>query len=475
MNNNFKKIIWILMIFVLGGFAQLSFADDNWWMMNNNNSWWWDHGNNSNGNNGGHMNRGQMRKELRQSDEDKLNNSIDHFDMWNRASYLNRVLARLDTLKINVTNSNMAQTRKDRILALLDDIRNVVLERLAELPTSTGSMAPVTSAFSITDIQNNWLTLNVTSNESWKWFVVVLPSWTSVPTPTQIKNWQDGNWNTASLSTSFDLINWSTSKTITWLAVNSAYVLYFIGQDLSGNLQTLASSLSFSTVLWDVTPPFTTSLSVSNISSNWATLSINSNEPWTWYYVVLPSSASIPIPQQIKDWKDALGTVTALKWNFNLVTGANTTTIWWLSPNISYVVYFAGQDLSGNLQTAVSSFTFSTLAVDTTPPLVSSLFITNITNNWATVSVTTNEPWTWFYVVLPTSASMPTSQQIKDWKDSAWVIAALWWSFNVTSGTNLSWFQWLAANTSFTLYFAEVDTAWNLQVTPSSITFVTSM
>jgi hypothetical protein len=101
------------------------------------------------------MNRGQMRKELRQSDEDKLNNSIDHFDMWNRASYLNRVLARLDTLKINVTNSNMAQTRKDRILALLDDIRNVVLERLAELPTSTGSMAPVTSAFSITDIQNN--------------------------------------------------------------------------------------------------------------------------------------------------------------------------------------------------------------------------------------------------------------------------------------------------------------------------------
>ena len=74
------------------------------------------------------------------------------------------------------------------------------------------------------------------------------------------------------------------------------------------------------------------------------------------------------------------------------------------------------RDLRGNLQPSVSTVAFSTPATgsaDVTPPLISALTVSNTTSTGTRLNVSSNEPGTGYYVVLPSGSVAPSVAQIR--------------------------------------------------------------
>lgn len=467
MKTELKQITRILLsLLFIGNIIFTAYANDQWKTTsiytvskNDKNNW----------------NKNKIKyKSLKKSDEDKINNIVDNFDLHKQRDYLQKILNRISTLRHNISWSNMIQVRKDRFLELLEDMRLLIQTKLDELPVEKDTTPPIISSLTLSWTFSSWTTLSFVSNESGRGYYVVIPSWILSPSVAQVKDWKDGNWIIAEIKWSMGISNWINYKTITWLTPNTSYSVYLVLEDKSKNLQTTVANISFFTPSLNIISPVISTYSISWITYTWASLSINANMSWKVYYVILPSWNTIPNTQQIKDWKDASWSLVNLRWDSNTLTWANIVTFAWLSPWILYTIHFIYEDILGNLQSPVYSISFSSLAWDIVPPMLYSYYISWITSTWVSLSVGTSEPWKLYAVVIPSFNTAPNAQQIKEWKDSAWNIINLKSSTDVTSWTNVLTMSWLAVNNVYTIYFTQEDTSWNLLLDVKNITFVTS-
>lgn len=88
-----------------------------------------------------HMNLRQLsesRRVLSDQDESKIERFIIGVPPFQRLDYLTRVLSRVNKLMQNIGNSNMNPVRKERFLALLDDILMIVQARISDITSGGG-------------------------------------------------------------------------------------------------------------------------------------------------------------------------------------------------------------------------------------------------------------------------------------------------------------------------------------------------
>lgn len=251
--------------------------------------------------------------------------------MVNRLDFLLSVLGRAETLRTNIENSSRTQAQKTRLLGLLDDVVNIVQDRISSEIANQASQAtddhtaPSTSTFGINGITSDSATVSVTSNKAGKAYFVILPSGGSMPTPAQVKSGQTASGQTGAIS-GFNTMNIGMNQfSITGLTPNTNYTVYFVAEDTFENLQGMVTSKSFTTPAsgsggttgtgttgtgttgtgTDTTAPVTTAISLTDITSSGATLQLTSSESGTLYGVILMSGASAPTPAQVKAGQDA--------------------------------------------------------------------------------------------------------------------------------------------------------------------------
>lgn len=99
-----------------------------------------------------------------------------------------------------------------------------------------------------------------------------------------------------------------------------------------------------------------TSMSIENITSTAATISLQIARTGTGYYVVLPSGSTIPSALQVQLGQDANNQAVTMKGSTLLNVGANQIPLTGLAPSTSYDIYFTAADSGGNLQNIWRSF-----------------------------------------------------------------------------------------------------------------------
>ncbi len=267
------------------------------------------------------------------------------------------------------------------------------------------------------------------------------------------------------------------------------------GQDSNNNLndfivrlspQPQNTSSSFEPVLTDTTPPTFTSTypKTSNLTSSGFDLITNLNEIGKTYFVVLPDNASLPTSTQVKNGQDALGIALAS----NLVgiidvSAASTdfnSAITGLTDNTNYDVFIVAEDPIPNLQAAPVRIDVQTnLAGDITAPVFSVGFpvISIVQPTGFTIKVSLDETGITYFVVLPSSATPPTSLQIINGQDASGNLLAA--DFRGTIRVNIPATEFtfapstLIPSTSYDVYLVAGDFVPNFQITPVKISITT--
>lgn len=147
--------------------------------------------------------------------------------------------------------------------------------------------------------------------------------------------------------------NVAATRTISGLAPNTAYMIYFVAKDAAGNVQKTALSVPVTTSEADTTAPLTTlAPSVPIYSSNSAFLTATINENGTGFFLVRPTTAADPAIAEV-----LAGTPFAMTADV-----AANPTITGLTSNTAYYIYFVAKDASNNVQAAVQKVQVTTLS-----------------------------------------------------------------------------------------------------------------
>ncbi|EKE30077.1 MAG: hypothetical protein ACD_2C00049G0005 [uncultured bacterium (gcode 4)] len=442
---NLKKIIWLLIITILS-LPIISYAE------------FW---------------------KLTPSQREIVQRRVDSTDLSVRRSYIQTVVSRIDSLIAVIQVSNMDESTIFRKVSILEDLRNLLLTRLQE--TATGTWLSNTWSINISNLATTsslW-GFSFNSSRAWTWYYVILPAGAIAPSSAQVKSWVDYIWNPASFKWTLNFSSWANNFNVSWLSQNSSYSLYFVTEDQNWILSTAAQNLNFnaSGSTSGSNPP-TYTVSLGNLTGNGWTLSVNSSWVWKWYYVVLPSWSQMPSSAQIRSWTDISWAASAFSWSFNLASWANSFNITWLNPNTNYVIYFVAENNNWNLNLFPASQTFFTTSMsntwaDSAPPTIAAS-VNYVTSNTVTVSMTSNESWTGYYVALPSGSGSLTSNQVKSWTSGTWTVIPSRWSFNISPWTNSFNVIALSPGTSYTIYVVAEDAYWNLLLTPQAISATTS-
>jgi hypothetical protein len=197
-----------------------------------------------------------------------------------------------------------------------------------------------------------------------------------------------------------------------------------------------------------------------------------------WYYIVVPSSALMPTPGQVKAWADYYGNIVSMRWNAALNAWNNQMNVLWLAPNTNYILYFVAENNNWLMNTSTMKLLFKTnwAYVPTTPTTVYqslSVALNNISANSVSWIANVNVAWRWYYVVLPNGSAAPTSAQVKAWKDANGNLAQIAWNKYLYAWDNQLSITWLSTRTSYTLFFTSADANRNLLNSPLIMPFVT--
>jgi len=150
-------------------------------------------------------------------------------------------------------------------------------------------------------------------------------------------------------------------------------------------------------VAGDVTPPITTPTYPKTANATLTSIDLinNINEAGTTYYVLLPLGSAVPTPAQVKAGLNATGSAAFKSGSFANTANADAmTTVSGLTPGTTYSFFVVTQDITGNLQTTVSSIDAAT----TNPPLVSAPIIISqyyegtSVNKWIELTNLSNAP-----------------------------------------------------------------------------------
>lgn len=205
----------------------------------------------------------------------------------------------------------------------------------------------------------------------------------------------------------------------------------------------------------DTTAPITTAgPTVSGTSDIATTLSTTINEAGVGYYLVQLAAVAAP----------NVATVLASGTSFSMAANtANSQNITGLTGSTSYQLYFVAKDTRSNVQTAVASVAFTTLA-DTTPPVTTAgPSISAKSDTAATLAVTLNETGSGYYLVKLATDPAPSVAAVK-------AGTAIAMTANSSASTNITG---LTGSTNYIIYFIAKDASNNWQASASQVAFTT--
>ena len=162
------------------------------------------------------------------------------------------------------------------------------------------------------------------------------------------------------------------SANLSGLAAGTTYHYRVLSRDAAGNLAT-SGDYTFTTVAADTTPPTISAVAASGVTASGATVAWSTDE-----------AANTQVEYGTTA---AYGSTTTL--NSALVT-AHSAALSGLASGTTYHYRVLSRDAAGNLATS-GDYTFTTVAVDTTPPTISAVTAINVSATLATVQWATNE------------------------------------------------------------------------------------
>jgi endonuclease/exonuclease/phosphatase family metal-dependent hydrolase len=195
-------------------------------------------------------------------------------------------------------------------------------------------------------------------SEPGKTYFVVLPNNATAPTSAQVKAGQDATGTAIATASFKGTINNTLATTdytanVSGTLPNTDYDVYFTADDLFNNLQTSPTKLDVKTININFTSGYP---KVDNITTTAFRVLTNMAETGKTYFVTLPNNADAPTSQQVKEGKNAAGTVIAanfagtinntnanIEYNANVIGADNDT---------NYDVYFVAENSFGSLQPA---------------------------------------------------------------------------------------------------------------------------
>ena len=215
---------------------------------------------------------------------------------------------------------------------------------------------PIISSVAASSVTGSGATLTWTTNE---------------PADTQVEYGTTPAYGTSTIINS--TMTTSHSQGLTGLTGSTLYHYHVKSRDAAGNLAISGDYTFTTTTAPDTTPPIISGVSSSKIKITSAAVGWTTNEP--------------------ADTQIQYGTTTAYGSSTTLssmLSTAHSQALTGLTPQTVYHYLVESRDAAGNLATS-SDYTFTTAPLGT-PPVISAVAISNISNSSATISWTTDKP-----------------------------------------------------------------------------------
>lgn len=263
----------------------------------------------------------------------------------NMNTYIQTTYPNLDTSKGAVAPTNPSSESKGNAPSFTSSLPTTL--------TATGSSTGFTAT---TDI-------NATG------YFVLLPATSKAPNKWQVIAGTDASNAAVTISGTLSMTGGSAaSKTITGLAFDTAYKLYFVAVNASqaSKVSEVATS-SVTTAPEPKAPVLTGSIPSTLTQTQHATsFSLTSDVTAIGYWVVLPSTATAPTAAQIVEGKDVSGNSIALAGNAAMSGGTvKSFTLSGMSYGQTYKAYFVATNAADN--TKITNILNATIALEYNP------------------------------------------------------------------------------------------------------------
>ncbi|MDX9695487.1 MAG: T9SS type A sorting domain-containing protein [Bacteroidales bacterium] len=245
----------------------------------------------------------------------------------------------------------------------------------------------------------------------------------------------------------------------------------------TGAAQVKVDDLSWTGMAADVTAPTWTATypKTANVLDSKADLTVNTDEPGTAYYVVLPDGATAPSNTQVVAGQDATSTPVTLKGSITIAAATTdyTTTITGLTPSTSYDIYVVAQDDESTPNVSAPVLKDITTLADNTAPTWTATYpkAANIANTQFDLLTNLNEAGVMYYVVLQDGKTAPSVAQVKAFTDGTDVAAYKWGTQIITAGTTefVKTISGMADGATYDVYVVAEDDVPNVQTTVASV------
>ncbi|MBI3812622.1 MAG: hypothetical protein HY283_10560 [Nitrospirae bacterium] len=198
-------------------------------------------------------------------------------------------------------------------------------------------------------------------------------SWTTdEPSDTQVQYGTTMSYGASTILNS-SLVT-SHSQSLTVLQPSTLYNFRVLSRDAAGNLATSGNNTFTTSAPPDTTPPVISGITASNITNTGAVITWTTNE-----------TANSQVEYGTTT---AYGSLTTL--DSALVTN-HSATLNGLTASITYHYHVKSADAAGNLAVSNDNTFITSAPPDTTPPLLSGITVSSVTNTGAVVTWTTNE------------------------------------------------------------------------------------
>ncbi len=240
------------------------------------------------------------------------------------------------------------------------------------LPTETDTTLPLWVSGWPQATGNCGFNVKAKLNEPGTVYYVVLANGASAPSAADVKagagSIQSGSLNmipaTNSGPSALNARVWDataeSTTSLVGLAGNTDYDVWFVGEDLAGNLQASPVKVDVFLPDVDVTPPAWASTypKITAVNAGGFTLRAKTDEASTAYYVVLADGSPAPTSAAVKAGSGAIRSGSMV-----LAAGAEgTATIAGLVPSTAYDVWFVAEDCTPNLQASPAKVDVTTPA-----------------------------------------------------------------------------------------------------------------
>lgn len=263
-------------------------------------------------------------------------------------------------------------------------------------------------------------------------YYVVLPATAPAPNKWQIVSGTDGSNKSVTLSGSFDITaGTAATKSITGLAFGTDYKVYFVAANPSQTSKMTDVVTSAVSTGAEPKAPILSSTFPKSMTptSNATSFSVTTDVSGTGYWVVLPSTATAPNAEQVIGGKDSAGTKVSLNGNAAFTGGTSKTfALNGLAYQTAYKLYFVGVNAT---DTSKSTTVFqSDILSEYINPTLSSVKVIISSScikldgcssrpYGAALEIASNIDVNFYWVLLPSTESAPSTANILDGKDSA--------------------------------------------------------